>query len=280
MVKLSENEALIYTLDFITPVVDDPEIFGEIAAANSLSDVYAMGADPWICLNILCFPTCKLPLDYMKLIVKGGLKKIREAEAFLVGGHSVDDLELKYGLSVVGRALLENVKTNSQAKPKDRLYLTKPLGTGIVVTAIKAGMSSKRAQDEAIDVMRTLNKEASRIMVKKNASAATDVTGFGLIGHAVEMAKSSKVDLVIDSTKVPYIEEALEYAEFGLIPAGAYENEKHFGKEVVFKRDIGTLGMVLYDPQTSGGLLISCSCDLPYHEIGYVIEGNGRVIVE
>jgi len=280
--KLNDETAIIYTLDMITPVVDDPEVFGEIAAANALSDIYAMGGTPWLCLNILCFPTCSLPQECMKLIIKGGLKKIDESGAFLVGGHSVDDMELKYGLSVVGRADPERIIKNSEAKPKDRVFLTKPLGLGIIATAIKAGMCSQSAEEEAVEAMRTLNKEACEKMIEAKAHAATDVTGFGLIGHAAEMAQASGVNIVIESEKVPFIKEAMEYAQMGLIPKGAYENRDYFSQYAEITIADADLEMLLYDPQTSGGLLVALpqSCDFPYPEVGYVTEGSGKVIVK
>ncbi len=280
--KLNEKHALLYTLDIITPVVDDPEIFGEIAAANALSDIYAMGGTPWLCLNILCFPTCKLPQEYMKLIIKGGLKKIEEAGAFLVGGHSVDDVELKYGLSVVGKGEPQKITKNSGAKPGNHIFLTKPIGLGIIITAIKAGMCNPSVEEEAIEIMRSLNKEASQKMIAAKACAATDVTGFGLIGHAVEMAQASGVDIVIESNKVPFIKDAIEYAQMGLIPKGAYENKEYFSKFVEMEIDSVDIEMMLYDPQTSGGLFVALpaeSCDFPYPKIGYITEGNGKVIV-
>lgn len=277
-----ENEFLVFTVDFITPVMDDPEIFGEIAAANSLSDVYAMGAEPWLCLNIICFPACKLDISWMERIVSGGLRKIEEAGAFLVGGHSVDDVELKFGLCVVGRA--KSIIRNSGAKPGDLLFLTKPLGSGIIVTAIKADMAEDSVIQKVADIMRTLNKEASSLMVSIGAHAATDITGFGLLGHALEMAKASKVNLVIKSENVPVIEEALDYAGYGLIPAGAYENREAFSAYVEAKRALSELEMIFYDPQTSGGLLVAVpedrACDFPYPCIGYVTEGEGRIILE
>ncbi len=282
VVKVDDSLALIATVDFITPVVDDPFIFGQIAAANALSDVYAMGGQPWFALNVLCFPSC-IPEGWVRDIVKGGLSKIREAGAFLLGGHTVDDTEPKYGLCVVGRVHPERVITNSSAVPRCKVFLTKPIGLGVVVTAIKAQMASSDVVKRTVDVMTTLNKDASMKMVEAGAVAATDITGFGLLGHALEMARSSGVDIVIEAKKVPVIEEAFEYASMGLIPAGAYSNRDFCSGDVVFERDVGDLEILMFDPQTSGGLLVAVPYEkahlYPYWEIGYTVEGKGKVRV-
>ena len=282
VVKVSDDVCIVATVDFITPVVDDPYVFGQIAAANALSDVYAMGARPWFAMNILCFP-CKLPLDFMRRMVEGGLSKVVEAGALLVGGHTVDDVEPKYGLCVIGRAHPGAIVRNSGARPGCRLFLTKPLGLGVMATAIKAGVAEGKGVEEAVELMRTLNREAALKMLEVGACAATDVTGFGLLGHALEMARASGVDVVIEADRVPVMEEAFEYASFGLIPAGAYANAEHFGDYVVFERDVGDLNILLFDPQTSGGLLVAVEEErahlYPYPEIGYVVEGKGRVFV-
>ncbi|BAT71322.1 selenide, water dikinase [Thermosulfidibacter takaii ABI70S6] len=282
VVKVSEELALVATLDFITPVVDDPVIFGEIAAANALSDVYAMGADPWFAMNIVCFP-CKLPLKFLRAIIEGGLNKIKEAGAYLIGGHTVDDVEPKYGLCVVGKVHPEKVLRNDALRENCALCLTKPIGTGIVVTAIKADMASSEAVRKAVDIMRTLNKEASIKMKEVGAVAATDVTGFGLLGHAMEMVDGTAFDIVIEVESVPVLEEAMEYASFGLIPAGAYENMKYCEGKVFFERELGDLKMILFDPQTSGGLLVAVPEDrveeFGYFKIGRVVKGEGRVLV-
>ena len=270
------------TVDFITPVVDDPVLFGEIAAANALSDVYAMGGEPWFALNILCFPSCE-PVEIAEGILRGGASKVKEAGAFLVGGHTVDDVEPKYGLCVVGRVRPDGVVRNSTLVDGARLFLTKPLGCGPIITALKAEMASDEAVGRAVSVMRSLNRDAARKMIEAGAVAATDVTGFGLLGHALEMVSSGEYDIVIEADGVPVIEEAFEYVELGLIPAATYRNREYAGERVLFERDVGDLEMILFDPQTSGGLLVAIPEDrahlYPYPEIGYVVRGKGRVIV-
>lgn len=255
--KLSEDTALIQTLDFFTPVVDDPYIYGQIAATNSLSDVYAMGGKPTLALNIVCFPTC-LSMDILAEILKGGSDKVREAGALLVGGHTVDDNEPKYGLSVTGIVHPDKVVSNSNAKPGDVLILTKPLGLGILNTAIKAEMLDESTQEKAIDVMISLNNIAAEGMNIVGANSCTDITGFGLLGHAYEMAKGSEVSISIDSKSIPIIEGTIENAQMGLVPAGAYRNKDYIGDNVLVDGDVPIhIQDILFDPQTSGGLLIS-----------------------
>jgi len=278
--KLSENTALIQTVDYITPVIDDPYTFGQIAAANALSDVYAMGGVPLTALNIVCFPTCKLKIEVLKAILEGGLSKIKEAGAILIGGHSVDDMELKYGLSITGVVHPERIITNAGAKPGDFLFLTKPLGLGIIVTAIKGGLASEDAIEKATALMITLNRESSQKMQERQAHACTDITGFGLIGHAVEMAKASKVNIEFWLDKIPFISEALEYASMGLIPAMAYLNKECFSHFVICEKELKDLEMLLYDPQTSGGLLIAFpenNESFPWPCIGRIVKGEGKV---
>ena len=279
--KIREDLALIQTIDFITPVVDDPFFFGQIAAANALSDVYAMGGDPLMAMNVVCFPACKLDMGVLGEILKGGLSKVKEAGAVLVGGHSVDDLELKYGLSVTGVVHPEKVVTNAGARPEDLLFLTKPLGLGIVATAIKGGLAEPPVAEKVGKIMATLNRDSSREMLKRGVHACTDVTGFGLVGHGLEMARASGVTLEIELDMLPIIKEALEYAAMGLIPAGAYDNQECYREEVDYAREPGDLEMFLYDPQTSGGLLIALTSDtahdFPWPCIGRVVEGEGRI---
>ncbi len=266
--KLSEDTALIQTLDFFTPVVDDPYVFGQIAATNSLSDVYAMGGKPTLALNIVCFPTC-LSMDILAEILKGGSDKVREAGALLVGGHTVDDNEPKYGLSVTGIVHPDKVVSNSNAKPGDVLVLTKPIGLGILNTAIKAEMLDESIQKKAIDVMTSLNNIAAEGMNMASANSCTDITGFGLLGHTYEMAKGSEVSIVIDSKSIPIIEGTIENAKMGLVPAGAYRNKDYLGENVVFDGDIPEyLQDILNDPQTSGGLLIS----LPKEKVNELMD--------
>lgn len=255
--KINEDLALIQTLDFFTPVVDDPYIYGQIAAANSLSDVYAMGGDPKLAMNIVCFPNCLDP-DVLVKILKGGYDKVAEAGAILVGGHTVEDNEPKYGLSVSGFVHPDKVLTNSKAQVGDLLVLTKPIGLGIINTAIKGGIVDRTTYNEAIHVMTTLNKYGKKALDKVQANAVTDITGFGLLGHALEMAEGSNVGIKIDHKKIPLVNNTLEYARMGLIPAGAYDNKKYIGDRVLFKSKLeDEIKDVLFDPQTSGGLLVS-----------------------
>lgn len=255
--KISDDVALIQTLDFFTPIVDDPYTFGEIAAANSLSDVYAMGGTPIVALNIVCFPSC-LPMDVLGDILKGGADKVIEAGAVIVGGHSVDDNEPKYGLSVTGTVHPQKILKNYGCKKGDLLLLTKPLGTGIINTAIKGGIASEPAYDKAVRVMTTLNKYVSQIMSNHKINACTDITGFGLMGHAFEMASASDVELRIYKNNIPYIKEAEEYANMGLVPAGSYKNRDYIKGKYVLKDTPDWMEDIIFDPQTSGGLLISC----------------------
>lgn len=255
--KLNEETALIQTLDFFTPIVDDPYQFGQIAAANALSDVYAMGGVPLIALNIVAFPNC-LPIEVLGEILRGGADKVKEAGALLVGGHSIEDNEPKYGLSVTGTVHPDKVLANSTAKPGDVLILTKPVGLGILNTCIKEELLEQDLVEEAIRVMATLNKVAAELMIETGAHACTDITGFGLIGHALEMAEGSKVSIELDSHAVPVMEGALENARMGLVPAGTYKNRDYAGERVRIDPTISEAMIdVLYDPQTSGGLLIS-----------------------
>jgi len=260
--KLSDDVALVQTLDFFTPIVDDPYHFGRIAAANALSDVYAMGGRPMTAMNIVCFPVTDMSKEILKEILRGGLEKIHEAGAVLVGGHSVDDQELKYGLSVTGIVHPEKFLTNQGAKAGDQLILTKPIGTGIIATAVKGKLASQKALEAMIEVCSTLNKKASEVMLKHEAHACTDVTGFGLGGHLLEMARGSHVEIAIHAEKIPIMPEAKEYALMGLIPAGSYAT-KHFCEHMVeIKPEVETVFTdLVFDPQTSGGLVISIGPD-------------------
>lgn len=258
--RVNDEVALIKTLDFFTPVVDDPYTFGQVAAANALSDIYAMGGEPKVALNIVAWPNCVNP-RFLGEILRGGADKVKEAGAVLAGGHSIQDQEPKYGLSVTGFVHPDKIFKNSGAKPGDVLILTKPLGTGIVNTAVKADMASERAKEEVIRVMTTLNQKAKRVIEHYPVHACTDVTGFGLAGHSVEMAEGSHVTLEIFMGQVPVQEEALEYARMGLVPAGMYRN-RSFTEERIELGEVEEARMDLFfDPQTSGGLLISVSPD-------------------
>ncbi|GAA0747442.1 selenide, water dikinase SelD [Clostridium oceanicum] len=255
--KINEDTAIIQTLDFFTPIVNDPYMFGQIAAANSLSDVYAMGGKPKVALNIVCFPSC-LDIDVLGEILKGGADKVLEAGAVVIGGHTVDDNEPKYGLSVTGTVHPDKVLRNYGCKEGDALIITKPLGIGIVNTAIKGEIASKEAKLEAVNIMSTLNKYAGEIVAKYPVTACTDITGFGFMGHCYEMASASEVSFKIDYKNIPYVQEAKDYAEMGLVPAGAYSNKDYIEGNFEFK-DVPTyMQDILFDPQTSGGLVVSC----------------------
>jgi selenide,water dikinase len=253
---LNEETALIQTLDFFTPIVDDPYLFGQIAAANSLSDVYAMGGKPLTAMNIVTFPVCKLSAEVLLAILSGGQQKIAEAGAVMVGGHTIDDDEPKYGLSVTGVAHPAKILTNAGARPGDVLVLTKAIGTGVLYTALRAELFPQGVA-AAAQSMAQLNRYAAEVMAHYPVHACTDITGFGLLGHAYEMASASEVDLEFDSRAIPLLPEAAEAAEMGLIPAGAYANREYL-KSVEFHSAVPVnLQDLLFDPQTSGGLLIS-----------------------
>lgn len=254
--KVTDDIAMIQTVDFFTPIVDDPYTFGQIAAANSLSDVYAMGGEPKVALNIVGFPNCLDP-EILGEILAGGAAKVKEAGAVLVGGHSVQDDEPKYGLCVSGFVHPDKIFKNYGCKPGDVLILTKQIGSGIVNTAIKAQMASDEAMQEAIKVMSSLNKKAKDVVEKYPVTACTDITGFGLLGHCAEMASASEVTFELHVEDVAYMREAVSYAKMGLVPAGAYRNRQHSGKMVDTSRVEEHYIDLLYDPQTSGGLLIS-----------------------
>ncbi len=245
-------------MDFITPVVDDPYIFGQIAAANALSDVYAKGGKAIVALNIVCFPGGDLPWDILRQTMEGSLSKLQEAQVPLAGGHSVDDKEFKFGFSVTGLVHPQKILRNQGAKPGDLLILTKPLGIGIINTAIKGELASEESAQEAMDSMAMLNKKASEIMLLYSIHACTDITGFGFIGHAAEMIQNTTTGMRIFSSQIPYIKEAKEYAEMGLLPAGLYRN-RDFRKNMVSFAPGVPLWMndILHDPQTSGGLFLS-----------------------
>ena len=248
--------SVIQTLDFFTPVVDDPYVFGQIAAANALSDVYAMGGEPKLALNIVCFPNCLDP-SVLSEIMSGGADKVREAGAVLVGGHSVQDDEPKYGLSVTGFVQTDRILRNTGAKPGDVLILTKPVGSGIINTAAKAQMVSEAHLSEAIRVMAKLNRYAAEAMRDFTVHACTDITGFGLLGHCAEMAGTGDITMELDVGAVPFMEGAKEYASGGLVPAGSYTNRKLSLKDVDATGADELFLDLLYDPQTSGGLLYS-----------------------
>lgn len=294
--KLSEELAIVQTIDFFTPIVDDPSTFGQIAVANALSDVYAMGGKPLTAMNVVCFPSKTMDISILRDILQGGLEKMREAGVILVGGHSVDDQELKYGLSVTGIIHPKRIVTRAGAEPGDKLILTKPLGTGIINTALKGGLANKETIAKVTKYMVTLNKKASELMQEIGVNACTDITGFGLLGHGSEMAENSEIGMKIYVASVPIFAEAIEFAKMGLVPGGTKRNRDFRSSMVELASELPDyMSDILFDPQTSGGLLISVSAAKAgtllsrLHEagvveaaiIGEVIEQpKGRIIVE
>lgn len=290
--RVRDDLALVQTLDFFTPLVDDPYLFGQIAAANALSDVYAMGAKPLTAMNIVCFPSKTLSVDILAQILRGGAEKVLEAGALVVGGHSVEDKEPKYGLSVTGIVHPDKLITNSAARPGDVLVLTKPIGTGLVLTAAKAGMGTAGDLAAAVNMMRTLNRDAADAMASVGVSAATDITGFGLLGHAREVALAGGVAMEISFGRVPLLSGALRAAGMGLIPGGAYANREYVADGLQISGAVGERDMdVLCDPQTSGGLLIAVPSQkeaeflhalsvrhVPAAVVGRVVDGNAGTI--
>jgi len=254
--RLDDNTALIQTLDFFTPIVDNPYDFGRIAAANSLSDIYAMGGEPITAMNIVCFPADDLPESVLKETLEGGLEKIHESGAVLAGGHSVDGPEYMYGLSVTGTVHPDRVLTNSGAQLGDRLILTKPIGTGILATALKGRIADSAAIRRLVDVASELNRAAAIVARDFSPNACTDITGFGLAGHLLEMARGSQKIFRIEASAVPIIESVVEYGTMGMFPGGAYANKKHFADLVRVDSGVDDiLADILFDPQTSGGLV-------------------------
>ena len=255
--KITDDIAIIQTVDFFTPIVDDPYWFGQIAVANALSDVYAMGGVPKTAMNLVAFPLKDMDISILRQIIQGGLDKMKEAGVVLLGGHSVEDKELKYGLSVTGFIHPDRILTKKNLQIGDRLILTKPLGTGIINTAIKGGLASDEIIEFVTGLMATLNRDAAEIMNDYPVHACTDITGFGLIGHLAEMVVDSNFGIEIWSEKITVIPEALEYAGMGLVPAGAYKNREFRESMVDFAPSVDRLIQdILFDPQTSGGLLI------------------------
>lgn len=286
--------ALVTTVDFFTPIVDDPYAFGQIAAANALSDVYAMGAEPLYALNVAGFPKDTLPLDVLTQILLGGSDKAREAGINIVGGHTIDDPEPKYGLVVVGKVDPARIVRNVGARPGDRLFLTKPLGTGIITTAIKRGLASPGLIDRIIALMASLNRAAGEAMAVVSPDAATDVTGFGLLGHLWEMVSGSGVGAVIHANRVPVVAEAWEFAREGVVPGGTERNLAALENKVMWEDGVDALDrLVLSDAQTSGGLLIAVPPEraeelrdtlirlgtLVAADIGSIVEGD-RIVVD
>ncbi len=256
--RLSSEIALIQTVDFFTPIVNDPYLFGQIAAANALSDVYAMGGRPLTAMNILCVSLKMVAKEDLAAILRGGIDKIHEAGALLVGGHSVEDQELKYGLSVTGIVHPDRILTNAGAQVGDSLILTKPLGTGVLATASKGRLASPAVEQQAADLMRTLNRIPDDVLASGTIHAATDITGFGFLGHALEMAKGSQVVLTVFASQVPVLAAALEFAAMGLIPAGSFANRRFCEHHLQVSSGVKPLLLdLLSDTQTNGGLLLA-----------------------
>lgn len=254
--KLSDDLAICFTADFITPVVDDPNAWGRIAAANSLSDIYAMGARPLAALNLVSWPSC-LPPDVLAEVLHGAASVAEESGCLIVGGHTIEDKEPKYGMAVIGTVHPNRIFRNRGARPGDLLYLTKPLGTGILATAIKAELAAGEEIEAAVQSMTALNRHASEAAIAASARAITDVTGFGLLGHLTEMLGSpDNLGAEVSAESLPLLPGVQRHMESGLIPAGAYRNREAYSERVVIaEKIVDTLEMLLYDPQTSGGLL-------------------------
>jgi len=272
--KLSDEQALVVTADFITPPVNDPYVYGQIAAANAISDVYAMGGVPKVCLNLLCFPSTKLPAEDLEQIIAGALSKITEAGAVLAGGHSVEDDEPKFGLSVTGLVHPGHYWSNGGARAGDALVLTKPLGSGVLFNANLKGWVSDAAMQSCIDALACLNKEAAETMHNYDIHAATDVTGFGLGGHGLEMAKASHAKLRINMESLPFFDEALAMYEKGMSTGVNRHNEKLIGGYLSYERDFSASHKeMILDPQTSGGLLVA----LPADQAGRLVDELARI---
>jgi len=257
--KISEDLALVQTLDYFTPIVRDPYIFGQIAAANALSDVYAIGGRPITAMNIVCFPMGSMDLSILREILRGGIDKLREADVPLVGGHSfIDKSEVKYGLSVTGVVHPQRIMERNAKVVGDKLILTKPIGTGIINNALKKGMLDDATEAEAIRVMTTLNKTASEIALEAGIRSCTDITGFGLLGHLVEMINGNNVGMEIDASLIPMLPRTVEFVQMGLIPPGSRRNRKDRGDKIEVTKGVPDSKVwILFDAQTSGGLVLS-----------------------
>ncbi|MBU0765489.1 MAG: selenide, water dikinase SelD [Bacteroidetes bacterium] len=294
--RLNDHTAIVQTVDFFTPIADDPYHFGAIAAANALSDIYAMGGKPLFALNIVGFPSNRLPMEILKQILRGAHDKAKEAGVSIIGGHTVDDTEPKYGMAVTGVIDPKRILTNSNARPGDAIILTKPVGTGIITTAVKRGLTDDKTINRTVSVMSTLNKQAAAVMNRFPVNACTDVTGFGLLGHLKEMSTSSRVNAVIFLNSVPSINEAWEFATGNVVPGGTLNNMDYVADTVEWNEDIsGTARIILCDAQTSGGLLIAVPSKYTgdilseLHSNGvpdaacigrFTEEGAGKIIVE
>jgi len=258
VLRFPAGQALVQTVDFLTPVVDDPYRFGQIAAANALSDVYAVGGEPYAAMNVCCFPARSMPPEVLAAILRGGLSKIEEAGAVLCGGHSVEDPEIKYGLSVSGAVDPDKIATNRGLRPGDALLLTKPIGTGVVATAIKAGRPGAERLEELVHFWCSrLNRAGAQVIRELGLKASTDVTGFGLGGHLLEMATASGVTAEVTLSEVPFLPEALSLATLGLMPGGSIQNRNHYLPRTLVRPGLDELLVTLtFDAQTSGGLIL------------------------
>jgi selenide,water dikinase len=274
--RMSDDLALVQTVDFFAPIVDDPYEFGQIAAANALSDVYAMGGQPLTALNIVAFPTKELPLDVLTRILAGGQDKVHEAGALIVGGHTVIDTELKYGLAVTGRAHPDFLLTNAGAKPGDQLILTKPIGNGILATEAKRRKLSALEQAPMLDAMKTLNGLASRAALAVGARCATDVTGFGLLGHISHIARASSVTLRLNLASIPVLPRVRDAVRAGFVTDGAKRNAEYLRERVHWRKGSDEDRAILHDPQTSGGLLV---CVNPERTADYLSRVAGAVLI-
>jgi selenium donor protein len=260
--RIDDNNAVVQTVDFFTPIVDDPYRFGAIAAANSLSDIYAMGGRPLFALNIVGFPSNRLPIAVLEQILKGALDKAKEAGIAIIGGHTVDDTEPKFGLAVTGLIHPDKIITNRAAWPGDVLVLTKPLGTGILSTALKRGLLEENETELLVETMAALNDKAAEAMQEHCAHAATDITGFGLLGHLLEMMTGSKTSAVVQAGRVPYLSRVKELATSGIIPGGTNDNFDFTSVHVSYDDRLSMTGrLMLNDAQTSGGLLIAVAAE-------------------
>lgn len=277
--KINDEQAIVQTVDFFPPVCDDPYTFGQIAAANAMSDIYAMGGQPKLALNIMAVPS-SMDKEHVHAILKGGYEKVYEAGALITGGHSIFDKEPKYGLSVTGFVQPDKIITNSGAREGDVLILTKPIGIGIITTAAKADLVSEKGLKYAYSLMSTLNKEARDIMVKYSIHACTDVTGFGLMGHLLEMTQGSNKAAVVDTENIVFIDEARELAQSGILPEGLYRN-RSYAEGFVEPGNIKlSVQDMLFDPQTSGGLLIAVSpedADMLFNELKGRVPSAQRI---
>jgi selenide,water dikinase len=292
--RLSDEQCLVQTVDFFPPVARDPEDYGRIATANALSDVYAMGGRPLTALAVVCFPSRLLQEGVLGAVTRGASEKLREAGCVLLGGHSVLDPQAKFGLSVTGVVSPGELLTNARARPGDVLVITKPIGTGVTIMAVRAGMASAEQERDANRTMATLNARAAELARRCGAVCATDITGFGLLGHALQLARASGVALEIGVEGVPLLDGVVAFAEQGLLSAAAYANRDYLGDAVRFDDDVAPpFRDLLFDPQTSGGLLICCppsrvaalvgwareELSTPIGVVGCVVEAGGGPLI-